>query len=580
MPQIPSSKIDEVRAATDIVDVISRYIPLKRSGANFVAVCPFHPDKSPSLTVWPSTQTFRCFGCGQGGTVFHFLVERERMSFPEAVRSLAREAGIDLGIGGEKREDREGREGLYRLLEWACRFFEAHLRSPEGAKAVQYLKNRKITGESAKLFRLGCSPNAWGALRDAARRAEFNDDQLSHAGLIRTGDREPYDWFRDRLMFPIQDVRGRVVGFGGRTFGDDEPKYLNSPDTELFKKGGMLYALHLARDEAVRQHRLGIVEGYTDAIMAHQHGVKWIVAGLGTGFTKDHAVLVRRYADRVDLVYDGDAAGVKAAERAVDAFLDVEADVRVVSLPDELDPCEFLVERGPERFSEMLGQGTEVFDFLLSRAVARNDLSTTHGRTAAVDYVLTAVAKVANPVKREIFLHQTAEGLSVSEKAVRSRLKAVTPRAGMLRTGPEPPPAAPEEDPLAERLLLQAVLHDPSLAGRLAEEWPPSSFRGAGTRALAGAVVAIAGEKEDWSATDLAARLPEPALAGLLMALVTEGEGKEDFGKQFADCLEALTREVRIREAKERLRAAIERGDDEERGEWERELFRLQRKTR
>jgi DNA primase len=580
VPQIPPSKIDEVRAATDIVDVISRYIPLKHSGANYVAVCPFHPDKSPSLTVWPGTQTFRCFGCGKGGTVFHFLVERERMSFPEAVRSLAREAGIDLGIDGGKPEDREGREGLYRLLEWACRFFEAHLRSPEGAKAVQYLKNRRITGESAKLFRLGSSPNAWGALREAAHRAGFSDDPLSRAGLIRSGDREPYDWFRDRLMFPIQDVRGRVVAFGGRTFGDDEPKYLNSPDTELFKKGGMLYALHLARDEAVRLHRLGIVEGYTDAIMAHQHGVKWIVAGLGTGFTKDHAVLVRRYADRVDLVYDGDAAGVKAAERAVEAFLDAEADVRVVSLPDELDPCEFLVERGPERFSEMLGEGTEVFDYLLSRAVARNDLSTTHGRTAAVDHVLSAVAKVANPVKRDILLHRTAEKLSVSEAAVRSRLKAVTPRGGMLRTGPEPSPAAPEEDPLAERLLLQAVLYDPPLAGRLAEEWPPERFRGAGTRALAGAAVAIAGERKDWSATDLAARLPEPALADLLMALVAEGEGKVDFGKQFADCLEALTREVRVREAKERIRAAIEGGNDEERREWERELFRLQRKTR
>ncbi|MCU0724361.1 MAG: DNA primase [Planctomycetes bacterium] len=580
MPQIPPAKVDEVRAATDIVDVISRYLPLKRSGANFVAVCPFHPDKSPSLTVWPATQTFRCFGCGKGGDVFHFLMERERLSFPEALRSLARDAGIEVGGAGGEREDREGRERLYGLLEWACRFFETHLRSPVGAKAIQYLKNRKITGESAKAFRLGCSPNAWGALRDAAHQEGYSDDHLSRAGLIRTGQKEPYDWFRDRLMFPIQDVRGRVVGFGGRTFGDDEPKYLNSPDTELFKKGSMLYGLHLARDEAVRLHRLGIVEGYTDAIMAHQHGVKWIVAGLGTGLTRDHAVLVRRYAERVDLVYDGDAAGVKAAERAVDAFLEVEADIRVVSLPDELDPCDFLVERGPERFAEMLGQGTEVFDFLLARAVVRNDVSTTHGRTAAVDFVLSSVAKVANPVKRDILLHRTAEGLSVGEAAVRSRLRAVTPRGGVIRTDSEPPAAAVEEDPLSERLLLQAVLFEPALAGRLAEEWPPERFRGGGTRALAGALLSLGARREDWSAAELAGLLPEPAHGALLAALLAEGEGKADFGKQFTDCLEGLTREVRVREAKERIRLAIERGDAEERREWERELFRLQRRAR
>ncbi len=577
MPAIPDAKVDEVRNATDIVDLVSRYIPLKRSGSGFMALCPFHAEKSPSFHVRPATQTFKCFGCGKGGNVFHFLMERERMTFPEAVRMLAKEAGIE--VGAEERDGDSGqRERLFAALEWACRFFEAHLRSPAGAKAVEYLKRRKITGESAKTFRLGCSPEGWSGLLAAARKARIDDQVLIEAGLVRPGRSEPYDYFRDRLIFPIFDVRGRVVGFGGRTFGDEEPKYLNSPDTPLFHKGSMFYALNFARDEAGRRNRIGVVEGYTDAIMAHQHGVKWLVAGLGTGLTPEHALLARRYAERVDLVYDGDAAGIKAAERALSAFLEVEADVRVVELPGDLDPCDFLVERGGEAFAAALENSTEVFDFLLSRTAAKHDLGTLHGRIAAVDSVLAVACRAVNPVRRDLLLRRTAERLAVPEAAVRERLRAVAPRGGEIRTGPAPAPAAPDTVLPAERLLLEAAAFDPRQAAVLRDEWPPERFASPRARAVAGAILAAAADLPDYSPADVAGRLSDPAAVEFFAALAAEGEGKRDFARQARDCLAALREEEERARLREALREAAGRGDEDERRRLERELF--QRKAR
>ncbi len=572
---IPEEKIDEVRDATDIVDLISRYIPLTRSGGTFKANCPFHQEKTPSFHVWPDTGTWKCFGCGKGGNAFHFLMEKERLEFPEAVRVLAREAGIVIEEEqGDRRKEGE-RESLYRTMEWACRFFQARLRGPEGQKAVEYCKSRGILGETAKDFRIGFAPPGWRNLLNAAQGAGVAVDLLERCGLCRPGEREPYDWFRDRLIFPIQDIRGRVIAFGARAFGDDEPKYLNSPDTALFKKGKTLYALNLAREEVLKERRIGIAEGYTDVLMAHQYGIKWLVAGLGTGLTSEHAALARRYADRVDLIYDADTAGKRAAERALDAFLEVDADVRVVQLPGGQDPCDFLTNFGKESFIQRIEEGREVFDFLVDRTGVRHDLGTLNGRIEAVDDILASVARTQNEIKRDILLMRVTEAFKVTESAVRERLRIFSGRRrGAVEIGPTGVRDEIEDAP-EERFLIEAVVLGDGLAERLAVEWPPERFRNRIYRTIAAEAVSLVQDGRTLDPGAVAGRLREPEVGQTLATILSAAKGKANFERQYEDCLGRLRWSARLEEVREALAVARESRSESEIRQLERELFRL-----
>ncbi len=575
MSLIPEEKIDEVRDATDIVDLISRYIPLSRSGGTFRATCPFHQEKTPSFHVWPETATWKCFGCGKGGNAFHFLMEKERLEFPEAVRVLAREAGIVIDEEpGDRRKEGE-RESLYRTMEWACRFFQARLRGPEGKKAVDYCKSRGILGETAKDFRIGFAPPGWRNLLNAAQGAGIAEDLLDRCGLCRRGEKDPYDWFRDRLVFPIQDIRGRVIAFGARAFGDDEPKYLNSPDTALFKKGKTLYALNLAREEVLKERRIGIAEGYTDVVMAHQHGIKWLVAGLGTGLTSEHATLARRYADRVDLIYDADTAGKRAAERALDAFLEVDADVRVVQLPGGQDPCDFLTNFGKESFIQRIEEGREVFDFLVDRTGERHDLDTLSGRIEAVDDILASVARTQNEIKRDILLMRVTEAFKVTESAVRERLRIFSGRRrGAVEIGSTGVRDEVEDAP-EERLLIEAVVLGDGLAERLGREWPPERFHNRIYRTIAAEAVSLVQGGGTLDPGAVAGRLREPEAGQALATLLCAAKGKTNFERQYEDCLGRLRWMVRLEEVREALAVARESRTENEIRQLERELFRL-----
>ncbi|MEN8149746.1 MAG: DNA primase [Planctomycetota bacterium] len=574
MPLIPEDKIDAVLSATDLVVLIERYLPLKRSGSTFKACCPFHGEKTPSFHVWPETQTWKCFGCGRGGSAFQFLMERERMEFPEAVRALAQDAGIELGVSDGPGDGRI--QAVRDVLEWACRHYQKLLRTDAGRVAVEYCRNRGITGETAQRFRLGYSPDGWRGLIEAATRQGFPMDVLEQAGLIRPGKHEPYDWFRGRLMFPIQDVRDRVVGFGARALDDSEPKYLNSPDTAVFKKGKMLYALNLARDEAREKKRLGLVEGYTDVLMAHQQGVRWIVAALGTGLTREHAALARRYADRIDLIYDADTAGTRASERSLDVFLGERVDVRVAELPAGLDPFDFIVEHGIEAFVETLDAGREVWDFLIARAGVRNDLSTLNGRVAAVDEILAVVARIEDELVREEVVKRVAEEFRVEERTVRSRLGAFSGRSDAVETGAA---YAPDELPEAreEAMIVEAVLGVPALAARLEAEWPPERFGHPQYRAIADVLAAFARDERSIEEGSVAARIPDPATAAALAEIGAAGRGKkkENLTRQFEDCVGALAVRREMVGAEEALARARADGDREEEARLRRELFRL-----
>jgi len=577
---------EDVRRATDIVALVQRYVPeLRRRGASFSACCPFHRERTPSFHVRPQTQRWKCFGCGRSGDAFGFVMERESVEFPEALRMLARDAGIEL----ERRDPASAaaagaKDAAYAACEWACRWFQGNLR---GSPAAEYLKGRGLTGETAREWRLGFAPDSWDGLLDAAARDGVGVPALEAAGLVvprRSGDGF-YDRFRNRVTFPISDTQGRVVGFGARTLGDEEPKYLNTPETALFQKGRLLFGLDRAKDEAMRARSLAVMEGYTDVIMAHQHGFRTAVAGLGTAFTPEHAALMRRFADRVVLVYDSDAAGRTAAERALSVLLGSELDARVAVLPEGKDPCELLVLRGAAPLRTSLEGAREVFEHLLAAAAGRHDVATVAGRAAAADEMLRAVLAVPNGVKRDLMVGRIGGMFGLSEVEVRRRARALAaasppPRpeegAAPVRARSAAPPEAPGGGVQRERMLIEAALAVPGLAGRLASEVPPDAFA---TPSLARIAAAVASTARDGTAdaAACAAALGDEVLADVVAELAAAGAEKPApaLVRQFEDCLQS--RDRRIEDARRRFAEARASGSEAEEHRWMAELQRLQR---
>lgn len=385
---IPQSFIQELLSRVDVVDIVGRYVQLKKGGANFMGLCPFHSEKSPSFTVSPSKQFFHCFGCGKNGNAIGFLMEHAGMGFVEAVQELANQCGLqvpqdDISPAERQRQaqQKQKAESLSDLLEKAGESYCKHLRA--APKAIEYLKKRGVSGEVSKRFGLGYAPAGWHGL--ASVFAEYDNPQLEECGLVIVGedDSRRYDRFRDRLMFPIRNVKGECIGFGGRVFGDEKPKYLNSPETPVFHKGRELYGLYEAR-QALRDMGYALVtEGYMDVVALAQLGFANAVATLGTACTPEHVQKLFRFTDAVVFSFDGDGAGRRAARKALDAALPLATDTRSIKflfLPSEHDPDSFIREFGPEAFSRYVGDATPLSRFLIESASEGCDLGQTEGR--------------------------------------------------------------------------------------------------------------------------------------------------------------------------------------------------------
>src|SRR5437016_8154827 len=383
---IPNDFIQTLLARVDIVDVVDRYVPLKKAGANYTACCPFHSEKTPSFTVSPSKQFYHCFGCGAHGTAIGFLMEYGGKSFPDAVEELARDAGLEVPRSVTPAEDARRAQGqdLTGLLLHAAKFYRAALK--EAPRAIDYLKDRGLTGPIAVRFGIGYAPDEWQPL--ARVFPDYQDKALETAGLVVAGDAgKRYDRFRDRIMFPIHDARGQVIGFGGRVLGDGEPKYLNSPETPVFSKGRELYGLYLARNAIREAGRVVVVEGYMDVVALAQHGVEYAVATLGTSTTPVHAQKLFRMAETVVFCFDGDPAGRKAAWRALENTLPVLVDgknARFLFLPDGEDPDDAVRRRGKAAFEAMVESAVPLSDFLLAELGRRSPPSSADGRAVLV----------------------------------------------------------------------------------------------------------------------------------------------------------------------------------------------------
>ena len=487
MPYYPEDVIEEVRARNDIVDIISGYIKLKKSGNSYFGLCPFHGEKTPSFHVMPDRQMYHCFGCGVSGNVYTFVMEYENFTFREAVEMLAERAGVTLPKAEFSREAREASEKKNTLLEinrLAANYYYYQLRNPQGKQGYEYLKRRKLTEETMKRFGLGYANKTSDDLyRYLKEKKGYGDGDLRETGLFTYSERGVHDKFWNRVMFPIMDVNNRVIGFGGRVMGEGEPKYLNSPETRIFEKSRNLYGLNYAR--TARRGYLLLCEGYMDVIALHQAGFSNAVASLGTSLTEQHAALLRRYTDTVILTYDSDDAGVKAALRAIPMLRAVGISVRVLNMRPWKDPDEFIKNLGAEEFEKRIAEARNSFLYEIDVLRKDADMGDPEQKTRFYNAAARKLLEFSEPLERNNYVEAVAREFYIPQ----DELKQLVNRLGMKGTAPaqagEPGPVRQNDRRKkgkdegirqSERLLLTWLIEDPSLFALLEGKLGPEDF--------------------------------------------------------------------------------------------------------
>lgn len=442
---VPSETIQQIRERIDIVDLISTYVSLSKAGQNFKGLCPFHAEKSPSFSVNPGNQYFHCFGCQAGGDAFTFLMKQENMDFMEALRELSQRAGIALPERRQsisRSESGLSRERYFYLYQLAASWYHRNLQELSDAQAARsYLDQRGLSRQSWTTFQLGYAPEGWNGLSNWMERQSVTDDELIRAGLVVRKERDgaqgfsTYDRFRNRVLFPIADTRGQILAFGGRVMQDEaSPKYLNSPETDLFFKGRSLYALDKARQSATAAGRFYLVEGYFDVIALYEHGITNVVAPLGTALTSDHVQILRRFVPSVTLVFDGDAAGVNAALRTLDLFLNSGVDVRVLLLPTGDDPDTYIRTNGVDAFLELEERAPTLLNFVVTSVLDKAQKDSIQDRVKHADEVLAILQKTKNPLEKDEYLKVVSERLGIRQDLLRKQLPTLRRRIGSNRS--------------------------------------------------------------------------------------------------------------------------------------------------
>jgi DNA primase len=564
--RIPDSVLDEIRGRADIIGLVGEYVTLKKSGQNYKGLCPFHQEKTPSFNVSPERDIFHCFGCGAGGNVFTFLMRMEGMDFLEAVRHLALRTGVEVPTPTVEESARASkRERLFAVTGRAASLYHRNLlEAPEAEVARDYLAKRGFVEADVKAFELGYAPQEWDFLLKKAQAAGVSAAELEACGLVVRSERGKghYDRFRGRLIFPIRDHRGEVVGFGGRVLDPEakEAKYINTPETALYSKGRLLYGMDKARKAAQDLGELMVTEGYFDVITAHHFGSENIVATLGTALTEQHARLIARYANRVALVFDADQAGLEAARRGADLLVAQGIQVEVLTLPAGEDPDSYIRSEGPEAFEAARKEAKPLVEFMLDHLLKRPGVASAAGKGEAASEVLQVVDRIPNRVERDEAFRRVAEALGVREEALRDefrRLKVGTRKPATARTaiGPIERGGAIMGEELLVSILLQemAVLEDVVL------DFNPETLRDEQLRAVCVALFEAAKEGKVELA-GLLDRLPSSELAALAVKLAQRPHGLEDFRSGLQDCLEEIGKRT-IREEVLELERALKEAE-------------------
>ena len=488
----PDELIDEIKIHNDIVDTISSYIPVKTKGSTYKALCPFHNEKTPSFAINKDKQIFKCFGCGESGDVIGFVMKMENLDFIEAVKMLAQKSNISIeqfDTSDKMKKELNEKLFLYDLNKKAAIFFYNNL-TKKSNPALDYLMKRGLSSKTIKSFGLGCASKNWHDLMHHLTQIGYTIDDLIKCGLI-THDNEKkhqYDRFRNRIMFPIFDVRGNVIGFGGRVLDESLPKYLNSPETSIFNKSNTLYGLNFARKH-IKDGKIILVEGYMDVIALHQYGYRNCVAALGTSFTKGHLQLLQKYCNEIIICFDGDAAGVKATQRAIELLQDSSLNVRIVVLKDNMDPDDFIKLKGKLAFEEQLEQAISLIEYKIQLAKNEQPLNTSEGKIQFIKAIVSILKEIKSPVEREVYVQKIEKDIGISKELILMEIYGKTGKQSPEKIQKytsknirdnkyiEAVPLVVQKGHLiAEKQLIKFMLTNPSMISNIQDKIVPEDF--------------------------------------------------------------------------------------------------------
>jgi DNA primase len=570
MARIAQETIEQVAAASDIVAVISSYFPLRRAGTEYRAICPFHQEKTPSFFVNPSKQSYYCHGCGAGGAVFQFLMQYENIDFPESVRRLATRAGIAIAeeeFSAEEDAKQNLRKRLLRLhFEASAWFHQNLLRTKAAAHARSYLQSRSINIETAKRWQLGFAPNSWDAFTHWAATAKFTKEELVESGLVKLREESDprsgiYDRFRDRLMFPIHNDIGEVVAFSGRILDPKTPggKYVNSPETPLFSKGNLLFGLHLSKRYIANTRQAVVLEGQLDLISAFEAGIQNVVAPQGTALTARHATLLHRFADAVILFFDADAAGEKAAERAIEVLYAAGLQVKIGKLPPGEDPDSMIRKTGPDSFCALVNQAEDFFDFQIGHKLSAAEADSTAGRVAFARNISHFIGLVPDPIVRDTLISRLAVRLIIPRETLQQMVRLPAKQSPGKTTITEdvatPQISLPRHD-LA--VICKAVLVEPDLLKEIQQQpWNLILQHVEGAELLSKIFASALDPREPSSIAALFASL-QNSEASVLSLILANRELNEHMGRLFWTRLAAAELQRRKRQIETILRLAAE----------------------
>jgi DNA primase len=571
----PQTFIDDLKRQADIVRVIQDYVTLKKKGANWMACCPFHKEKTPSFSVSPAKEIFYCFGCHKGGTVFNFVMEMERVSFPEAIRLVAEKSGVPLPkleLDSRFEARRSEIDDVIQLNKWALEWWEQQLehggREPEAAR--EYLAKREISDETRKTFRLGYAPDSWDALSSHLRQKGATQEQIDRSGLVARKEEtgRTYDRFRGRLMFPVMDIQGKPIAFGGRTLKNEDAKYINSPETAAYIKGRNLFGLNLTRDEIRRQGYAILVEGFLDLIVPFQFGIRNVVASLGTALTPEQVKLLSRFARRVVVNYDGDRAGVQAAKKAIEILLTEDLEVKVLVLPDNADPDEFIRKFGVSEYQQRRGEAQPHIQFVIDQAVRDRKLTNPAQKEAAIEEVLPFIRAVRSRIQKREYFDIAMDSLRVTDPSLRrefwqSLRGGETARAVVKRGASGHSEATP-----AEQRLLGVLFADENLRRQILPLLQPEDYEDLPTASIFRALGELEQEHGEIDFESLSAKTEGDALATRLLPMLLISESLHASNEHYAaeECVQTF-RLMKINHRIEEImaeRAAAEREENNE----------------
>jgi len=569
---IPDEIVEEIRTRSNIVEIISERIQLKKSGVNYKGLCPFHSEKTPSFIVSQGKQIFHCFGCGAGGNVYQFIMQIENIPFPDAVLYLAKRYGISIPEQKGKGINSSQKSIIYSVNELASDFFRKHLlESPQGRPAREYLKKRGINDDTADVFKIGYAPSLREGIRQFLKKNGISVETQKLAGLIKEKDDGGgyIDKFRDRIIFPIFDTEGRIVAFGGRILNDREerPKYLNSPETPVYKKSDILYGLNLSKEQIRKSKEAFLVEGYFDLITAYQNGVKNIIATSGTALTENHAGVLKRYTDNITLLFDGDEAGRSASMKGGVVLINKGIKVKVIPLPPGKDPDSFIKEKGMDGFLSIASAAKLYMEYIIEKAISETDIKNADGKIECIKTVIPYLSLINNSIERIAYLSLLADRTGIKEKAIMEEMDKESDRGkgqgarGKERLDPVPLTHTPSSNK-AERILVQLMLLDSKNINKIKNRISADDFNDSDMANIASILFGLSVGENVVTLSKVMDMIHDERLKRVASELAFEDIEYREVDRNISDCVRYIKRSrIDIKNMIRQLKAAMTDGN-------------------